>query len=186
MFLSKRKHKIDDPDFRTLAGFEIVYNLHWKTLYRLCRSYTNDPESSKELVQEIFESLWKNRNKLVIDKSIEHYLIKSAKLKAFQFLRNKTSRKEKLKTEFIEHRQEGNDTENQVNLNVLTQRVTSLVNLLPDQAKRVYVLSREKGLNNKEIAAKLCISPKTVENHLTKSLNFLRENLPEYKKMNSH
>lgn len=181
MFFSKKKHKVVEPDFSTPEGFEQVYNLYWKLIYGLCRSYTSDPESSKELVQEIFESLWKNRNKLTVDKSIENYLIKSAKLKAFQFIRNKALRNEKLNHERIEYRQESNDTEDQVNLNTLTQRVASLVSLLPDQAKKVYLLSREKGLKNREIALKLSISPKTVENHLTKSLNYLRKNLPEYK-----
>lgn len=177
MFLSYKKVKHQNPNFRTPAGFEEVYNQHWQLMYKLCLKYTEDAESSKELVQDIFESLWNNRDKLILETSIEHYLIKSAKLKSFQFIRNKISRKEKLDEFKPQSKPALNDTEQQVNLSMLTERVTSLVNRLPDQARRVYLLSRENGLNNKEIASKLAISPKTVENHLTKSLNYLRQYL---------
>jgi len=43
--------------------------------------------------------------------------------------------------------------------------------------KEIYMLSREQGLSNKEIANKLNISRSTVENHINKVLNTLRENL---------
>ncbi|MEM9681496.1 MAG: RNA polymerase sigma-70 factor [Bacteroidota bacterium] len=176
MFKRKERH-IDELDFRTVEGFEKVYNQYWRLIYRLCQQYTDDAENAKELVQEIFESLWKNRHKVNIDRSLENYLVKAAKLKAFQFIRNKVSRREKMQEEAFHLEKASNDTEHLVNLNALTEQVAAIVSRLPEQAKKVYLMSREQGLNNKEIATQLSISPKTVENHLTKSLNYLRQNL---------
>lgn len=176
MFKRKRNYT-DELDFRTIEGFEKTYNQYWKLVYRLCQHYTDDTENAKELVQEIFESLWKNRHKVKIDKSLESYLVKAAKLKAFQFIRNKISRREKIKEEGLHLEIASNETENLINLNALSEQVSAIVSRLPDQAKKVYLMSREQGLNNKEIASQLSISPKTVENHLTKSLKYLKQNL---------
>jgi len=55
-----------------------------------------------------------------------------------------------------------------------------LVNQLPCRCREVYRLSQEQGKNNKEIAAVLLISEKTVEYHLYKAISFLRTNLQQF------
>lgn len=59
----------------------------------------------------------------------------------------------------------------------LTEKIRQILERLPDQCRRVFVLSREEQLSNKEIAERLGISVKTVEQHMTKALRVLRENL---------
>jgi RNA polymerase sigma-70 factor (ECF subfamily) len=48
---------------------------------------------------------------------------------------------------------------------------------LPDKCRLIYTLSREEHLSHKEIAARLNISTKTVENQLTIALRRLRHHL---------
>ncbi|WP_289489660.1 sigma factor-like helix-turn-helix DNA-binding protein, partial [Parabacteroides goldsteinii] len=50
---------------------------------------------------------------------------------------------------------------------------------LPEQRKRVFLLSREENLKNKEIALRLNISEKAVEKHITKALSDIRTHLTE-------
>lgn len=45
---------------------------------------------------------------------------------------------------------------------------------MPPKRKEIYMLSRERGLTNAEIAKKLDISKKTVENHLNLALKEIR------------
>jgi len=59
----------------------------------------------------------------------------------------------------------------------LVSQVNSVVETLPEKCREVYKLSREEYLTHKQIASRLNISTKTVENHLTKALKHLRTSL---------
>jgi len=58
--------------------------------------------------------------------------------------------------------------------------VKSGIDELPEKCKSVFVKSRMEGLNHKEISEELHISPKTVENHISRALRHLRTTLKEY------
>ncbi len=51
------------------------------------------------------------------------------------------------------------------------------VTKMPDQRRRIYNMSRVEGLKNDEIAEKLHISKKTVENHLNMALKEIRKSI---------
>jgi RNA polymerase sigma-70 factor (ECF subfamily) len=72
------------------------------------------------------------------------------------------------------------DTEKQVDFTLLSEQVQQLVQKLPEQRRRIFLLSKEAGRSNKDIAGELKISVKTVEDHMTKARKFLKENLKEY------
>ena len=61
--------------------FEAVYNLYWKKLYSICYKSIEDPDIAKDLVQDIFISLWERQEELIINDSLERYLVKAAKFK---------------------------------------------------------------------------------------------------------
>jgi RNA polymerase sigma-70 factor (ECF subfamily) len=51
---------------------------------------------------------------------------------------------------------------------------------LPEKCREIFELSRFEGLKNREIAEKLNISVKTVENQMTKALRILKDELKDY------
>lgn len=53
------------------------------------------------------------------------------------------------------------------------QSVQRALDAMPEQRRRVLWLMRVEGLSQKEVAAELSISPKTVENHMTQALKQL-------------
>lgn len=62
----------------------------------------------------------------------------------------------------------------------ITQIIQDTLDLLPEQTRRVFEMSRYECRSVKEIAEELSISPKSVEYHITKSLKVLRIALKEY------
>jgi len=59
-------------------------------------------------------------------------------------------------------------------------RIREAIDALPMERRRVFVMSRYDGMTYQQIAEKLGISVKTVENQMGKALKFLREELAEY------
>mgnify|MGYP002544309034 CR=1 FL=1 len=53
--------------------------------------------------------------------------------------------------------------------------IDRLINSLPEQQRKCFLLSREENLSYKEIAERLGISQKTVEIHMGKALKFLKD-----------
>ncbi|GAA3620362.1 RNA polymerase sigma-70 factor [Flavivirga jejuensis] len=161
--------------------FKILYKKFWKKLYIICYNQTNHKEVSEEIVQDIFISLWKRRKELVITSSIEHYLVKSAKLKVIDHYRKLYTKKHKniSQCDLCEHPEfdEKCLEHNEALFEFLEQEIQLIVNKLPCQCQKVYRLSREQQLNTSEIAKVLNISTKTVKNHLTRALKFIRVNM---------
>jgi len=67
-----------------------------------------------------------------------------------------------------------------MDVQTMTQCVAGIVSKMPEQRKKVYQLSREKMLSNKEIAEQLQLSVRTIERHLFLALQDIRKNLPLY------
>ncbi|MBK7525162.1 MAG: sigma-70 family RNA polymerase sigma factor [Saprospiraceae bacterium] len=59
----------------------------------------------------------------------------------------------------------------------LQEKINTAIDSLPEKCRLVFMLSRMEGLSYLEIAEQLQISPKTVENQISKALKILRESV---------
>lgn len=160
-------------------SFEKSYHLYWEKVFTVCYNNTGEVEVAKEMVQDIYKSLWERRGELELQK-IENYLLRAAKFKAFEYIRNKVNRQKHDECQLQDCPLYSNCTEEQILFNNLKEKVALLVDTLPCQCKRVYKMSREQGLNTKEIANQLEISERAVEYHITKAMGRLKEGLANY------
>ena len=111
---------------------------------------------------------------------MENFLYRSAKFKYYNHYRNIKTKERKLKEYSLYQEKNENITENTVITGQVYEQIDQLVESMPDKRREVYKLSRQKGLTNKEIAQHLLISEKTVKNHLTKSLAYIRVGLRKF------
>lgn len=171
---------LQDESIIDFESFEIIYNSYWEKLYSICYSNIEDPEIAKDLVQDIFISLWERREKVIINDSIEKYLVRSAKFKVFEYIRNKVNQESKIQSISQSQPDSVTSAEDIIEYKELSYKINECIASLPQHCQNVFYKSRIEGKKNKEIAQALHITERTVEYHITKALIYLRRNLKEY------
>lgn len=151
-----------------------LYNKFWQSLFVSSYNVLKDRELCEDIIQDIFMNIWHNREKLEINISLKGYMYACARYQVFnQFKKNK----DKIHVELFEDldkRFQYSTPETQLMHEELLDQINSIVEALPEKCQLVYKLSREEQLSHKEIAERLDISTKTVENHITKALHVIR------------
>jgi len=155
------------------AAFNQVYNRHAEPLYRFAYNILKDQDECTDAVQDVFIWLWNNREKLEIAE-LKGYLSAAVKYKLARVIQSSKRKAEILaagpgiKDSFVDDSLEVKELKNAIN---------QFIETLPPRAREIFQLSRNEYLSNKEIAAKLDISEKTVENQMTISLKKLKVTL---------
>jgi RNA polymerase sigma-70 factor (ECF subfamily) len=137
----------------------------------------DDELEAEEIVQNIFVGLWNRRKALKINHTLNTYLSVAVKYQVITRLAQ-LRRKERHERYFAASVAEGMETTSAYLLEKeLRLQIEQCITRLPEKCRIVFVMSREKGLNNASIAEALNITEKTVEGHITKALHLLRTSL---------
>ena len=144
-------------------AFKKVFNLYYKTLCSHICVYTKSFDTAEDIVQDTFIELWTNRAKIQIQTSLKAYLFKSAYNNYINNHRKQKRNDSLLETIKYQLLQEQFITQNDNILDQKVKKIRAQINILPEKCREILLLSKEKGLKNREIAEKLEISIKTVE-----------------------
>lgn len=181
MDLYKNNQEIDIVKVRNgdRNAFKILIEIYYDDLYLFAQNLCRDQDLSKDLVQEVFFSLWENRKNINTKSVIKGWLYQSLKNKFIDHIRKHKKETVLLETNLAELTEQFVFDENQQELNQKVSLLEKEIALLPKKCHEVFIMSKKEGLSNQEIADYLNISLKTVEGHLTKALKILREKLHE-------
>jgi len=157
-----------------LDSFNILFERYWEKLFATVFSVCPDTEVCSEIVHDIFLNLWLKREKLQIE-YFQGYITASARYQIYRHLKN-------IKRKSIEYREDldfgnlvaVNAGESNIRYRELEKKVEEELEELPSRCREIFTLSRMQQLTNDEIAARLDISKRTVENQLTYALRHLR------------
>ncbi|MDG5801007.1 RNA polymerase sigma-70 factor [Marinilabiliaceae bacterium ANBcel2] len=155
-----------------------IYNKYHQRIFVFAYSIVKEKEEALDIVHEVFIKLWEKRSEIGNDSKFESLIFTIARNTALSILRKKSTKK-KYHEQHTKDFADINNTENLIDYNSLKSKIDEFVQQLPPKNRNVYTLSREKGLSNKEIANKLGISEKTVEDHITKALAHLKKQLKQ-------
>ena len=176
----------DKPSDKQLAGqikkgqthaFDQMFDRYSQQLYRFSKSLLKNHEDAEEVVQEVFFRIWKKRDELNERKSFQSFLFSIAYNLIVDKFRQRV--KDQKHEQFLIKQAQQNylNPENELEYRELKKQVNKAITELPEQRKKIYQLNREKGLSYKEIAGRLRIKPKTVENHINLALKHIRKRL---------
>lgn len=155
------------------GAFETVFKLTHQRLLSYCKLFITNRAQAEDLVQECFVQLWQKHDTIAPSQSIESFLFVMLKHRCLNFLRDNpslvlkddiTSIKERDLQQLFEIDFTG--TENKTIEEEFLDALKAEIDKLPEKRRLVFTKSKIDGLKNKEIAAQLGISIKTVEKHL--------------------
>ena len=161
-------------------AFRAIYDEHYKLMLGVGINLTRDMDSAREIVQEVFYQFWKNRRKLKETISIRNYLKRAVINRSINHI--------KYQSRFTSDEVLGNtggsaiQPDRRMEVNQLKSVIDTAIEKLPEKARIIFVLRRQEGMALKEIADQLDISPKTVENQITRALKFLKSEIEPYLK----
>ncbi len=161
-----------------IAAFDAIYNQYCYKLHQFVFMYLKQEEDAEGIVQEVFIKIWQSREKIDVYASFESFLFTIAYNATMSLLRKRMS--EAKSKEYLKSLQQIEIAEqviDEIYFKELNQKVQTLLDQLTARQKEIYLLSREEGLTHEEIAQKLNISESTVNNHLVKTIKFLKSHI---------
>jgi len=158
-------------------AFKLIYEKYAPKLFHTVYNLIRNKEASEDVIQDLFSDLWQKRNKLNITTSLQGFLYVSAKNRILAQLRK---RKITIDYDALAFLADSNQTDNRLLEMELKQRLNQEINLLPRKCAEIFQLSREAQYSHQEIANRLNISVKTVENQVGIALKKLKGSLTDF------
>jgi RNA polymerase sigma-70 factor, ECF subfamily len=162
-------------------AFELLFRRYYVRLCSFANKFLNDPEESREIVQEVFTKLWEIRDEIDPEDSLKSYIFKITQNFSFNKLRRR-----KVESRYTEiyklvyFEQYEFSPHESFAARELEGIIARSIGKLPPECRNIFELSRVEDFKYKEIAENLKISIKTVEAQMSKALRLLRIELSEY------
>jgi RNA polymerase sigma-70 factor (ECF subfamily) len=134
-------------------------------------------EVAEDLVAEVFYRFWKNKTYLDITTSYRAYLFKAVRHRAYNHLKAELTHKALAREVHLEA--ELRQPDQHLFFTELSRKLESLVEALPPQCRKVFLMNRYEGKKHQEIADSLDLSVRTVAVHLGRAVAALRKGLRE-------
>lgn len=158
-------------------GFRAIYDRYARAVYKIANDYLHDEEKAEDIVQEIFEKVWRGKERFSKTEPFKEYLYKTVRNHILLFLKIE----KRMQYRELRYYDESQKTcylaldANEIDLFEIRSKILeSAIEKMPPQRKRVFILGKVEGWTHEKISKHLKISTPTVNNHMVLALNFLR------------
>lgn len=148
------------------TAFVRLFEKHRAKVYFVAQKLLKSDINSKDVLQEVFTTLWLNRESLPDIENFDAYLHTMVRNNLYSKLRRKKAEVKAIRTIHENSIDTDSGTEESIKLRDLQATLSMAARLLTPQQKHVYHLSRTAGFSHDEIAAQLKISKETVKKHI--------------------
>lgn len=159
------------------TAFTEIYNLYWERLFFMAHKRLGSKEEAREVVQNIFLTLWHKREMLEIE-SLPLYLGAMTRYAVYRHLANEKRREGLIRN--FHAKQSGAtgiiDIDNKQLLEILSQ----LSNQLPEKYRIIFIYHKMLDRPLQEVAEQLGVSPRTAESYVARVMEIMRRH---YKKL---
>lgn len=158
-------------------AFERIFRKYYKALCGYVLGILGDEGQAEDVVQEVFIYFWEHREELKVENSLRAYLYTSVRHRALKLLQKQAliqKHSSKL-TEFVEYML---STEYTFEEEKAISKMKEVLQELPQQCLKVFLMSNLEEKKYSEIADELGISINTVKSHITKAYRMIRQQIP--------
>jgi RNA polymerase sigma-70 factor (family 1) len=165
-----------------VSAFELVFNQFSAELLRYVYRKLKNKEEAQDIVQDVFVSLFKNRDKLEGVQNLSSYLYRSALNKVFDVFKHKYVVNEYLSVHHanLEGQYATEGTDFFIREQQLKKIIDSSIEKMPPKMREIFLLKKYEYLSTKQIAERLGLSELTVSTQLKRATKILRLNLDKF------
>jgi RNA polymerase sigma-70 factor (ECF subfamily) len=161
-------------------AFDFFFNFYYSGLCIYAKKFLHNFHLAEEIVQSVYFKFWNDRKSIQITESVRAYLFSAVRNKCLDAIKHK-----KVEEKYFANLNQGKEplveeTWETFIESELYSILIKAVEKLPPECQKIITYSRFRYYSNKEIAEKLNISVKTVENQISKALKILRLELKDY------
>lgn len=160
------------------AVFALIYNRYWDKLYVAALARLNDEFQAEEVVQQVFVRLWNKKSGIQIQ-DLSAYLAAMTRYAVYEHLARESKLKKREKIWSL-NAPETYSTVAEIENKFLLTFIRELSNELPEKCRMVFIYNKLEDQSLADVAARMNISRKTAEAHLTKALRFIRLKLSNF------
>ena len=161
------------------VAFSMLFERWYKELVVYANIFIHDTDKCEDIVQSVFARLWENRHELKINTSVAAYLHGSVKNQCLNSLKH-----EKIRNEYqiyvTAFQDDFEDLNKSLNFKECLEKFNKSVDELPEKYREIFVLSRIHGRKYDEIAAKIGVSKRTVEERMRKAILILKSLMKDF------
>ncbi|MCW3467035.1 RNA polymerase sigma-70 factor [Chitinophaga nivalis] len=168
------KRVMHQPRSNEVVSFEEQFKLHYVFLCTVAYYVVADEDAARDIVQDFFLYCWNKRDLIRITHDFKSYAVRAIRNASLNYL--KKSGKTKLEeihviealTSHFPPEEEGNEEQR-------NRALWEAVARLPEQRRKIFLMSNRDGLKYKDVATVLGISVNTVKTQIKLALQFLRK-----------
>jgi len=174
--------------FFDIQDFNRLFNEYHERFIRFAIGYVKERQTAEDFVSEAFTAFWENARQLSPDTKPPAYILTIIKNKCLNHLQHQQVQ-QRVTTALKDH----SDWLLQTKISTLEacdpdflfsteiqQIIDSTLDQLPKKTRQIFLMSRDEGLSYNVIAQKMNLSQKSIEYHISKTLDLLRDSLKDF------
>jgi RNA polymerase sigma-70 factor, ECF subfamily len=176
----KDSGKLYSPGDTGEEAFEQVFKTNFKNLHAYAYTIIRDDIMAEEIVQNVFCRLWEKKSRVEIQISLTAYLYRSVYNESLNYLKHLKVRAAYNNYAQSQMKMNSDNAEKKILLGDLEIKLNQALSELPEQCRTIFQMSRFEELKYQEIADRMGLSVKTIENQMGKALKRLRLKLVDF------
>jgi len=161
-------------------AFRNMFRAYYSGLCAFAADYVGSMDRARDVVQEVFLTIWKRRADWTLRGSLKSYLYQAVRNRALNATRDRDTRHRAYEA----HQRRRSRTvrrtaADRAHYHQLSDALDQAIDQLPPRRRMVFLLHRKHDFTYAQIAQIMDITRKTVENQMGRALKFLRQRLNE-------